>query len=84
MSELISRPLVEIARALRDKQATAQELAEQAIARHDRFGERLHAYCLWTPERARAVALAADSAFAAERALGTPAERLGTPPMLAG
>jgi aspartyl-tRNA(Asn)/glutamyl-tRNA(Gln) amidotransferase subunit A len=70
MAELMSRPLIEIARALRDRQATAQELAEQAIARHDRFGERLHAYCLWTPDRARAVAQAADAAFAAGAVAG--------------
>ena len=70
MADLIARPLIEIARALRDKQATAQELAEQAIARHERFGERLHAYCLWTPERARAIARAADAAFAAGAVAG--------------
>src|SRR5580692_2171687 len=65
MADLISRPLAEIAGALCEKRATAQELTEQAIARHDRFGERLHAYLLWTPDRARAVAQAADAAFAA-------------------
>jgi aspartyl-tRNA(Asn)/glutamyl-tRNA(Gln) amidotransferase subunit A len=70
MADLIFRSLNEIARALRDKRATAQELAEQAIARHDRFGERLHAYCLWTPERTRAVAQAADAAFAAGAVTG--------------
>ena len=70
MADLIFRSLNEIARALRDKQATAQELIEQAIARHDRFGERLHAYCLWTPERTRAVAQAADAAFAAGAVTG--------------
>ena len=43
MADPISLPLIEIARALRDRRATAQELVEQAIARHDRFGERLHA-----------------------------------------
>jgi aspartyl-tRNA(Asn)/glutamyl-tRNA(Gln) amidotransferase subunit A len=65
MADLISRPLAEIAGALREKQATAQELIEQAIARHDRFGERLHAYLLWTLDRARAVARAADAALVA-------------------
>src|SRR5271170_6955924 len=63
MADLISRPLAEIAGALCEKRATAQELTEQAIARHDRFGERLHAYLVWTPDRARAVARAADAAF---------------------
>jgi aspartyl-tRNA(Asn)/glutamyl-tRNA(Gln) amidotransferase subunit A len=70
MADLISRPLADIARSLREKQATAQELVEQAIARHDRFGEKLHAYLLWTPDRARAVARAADAAFAAGAAAG--------------
>jgi aspartyl-tRNA(Asn)/glutamyl-tRNA(Gln) amidotransferase subunit A len=65
MPDLITRPLAEIARLLCERRATAQELVEQAIARHDRFGERLHAYLLWTPDHARAVAQAADAAFAA-------------------
>jgi aspartyl-tRNA(Asn)/glutamyl-tRNA(Gln) amidotransferase subunit A len=59
------RPLVEIARDLRARQVTARELVEAAIARHERFGERLHAYSHWAPEQARAVAQAADAAFAA-------------------
>jgi aspartyl-tRNA(Asn)/glutamyl-tRNA(Gln) amidotransferase subunit A len=70
MADLLSRPLIEIAGALRERRATAQDLAEQAIARHDRFGERLHAYLLWTPEQARAVAKAADAAFAAAAIAG--------------
>ena len=65
MPDLITRPLAEIAGLLRERQATARELVEQAIARHNQFGERLHAYLLWTPEHARAVAQAADAAFAA-------------------
>src|SRR4051794_32470017 len=63
--DLISRPLIEIARDLREGRASARELIEAAIARHERFGERLHAYSLWAPEQARAVANAADAAFAA-------------------
>src|SRR4051794_12547173 len=63
--DLISRPLIEIARDLREGRAHARELVEAAIARHERFGERLHAYSLWAPEQARAVADAADAAFAA-------------------
>ena len=70
MAELISLPLGEIARALRDKQATAAELTEQAIARHDRFGERLHAYLLWSPDHARAAAGAAGAALAAGAVAG--------------
>jgi Asp-tRNA(Asn)/Glu-tRNA(Gln) amidotransferase A subunit family amidase len=37
---------------------TARELVETAIARHERFGEQLHAYSLWAPEQARVVAQA--------------------------
>src|SRR5580693_8893096 len=59
------RPLIEIARELRDRRASARELVEAAISRHERFGERLHAYSFWAPEQARAVADAADAAFAA-------------------
>jgi hypothetical protein len=32
---------------------------------HERFGERLHTYSFWTRDQARAVAKAADAAFAA-------------------
>lgn len=63
--DLLSRPLIEIARDLRDKRTTAQGLVEAAIGRHERFGDRLHAYSLWAPEQARVVAQAADAAFAA-------------------
>jgi len=57
--------LIDIARGLRNRRASARELVEAAIARHERFGERLHAYSFWAPEQARAVADAADAAFAA-------------------
>ena len=43
-SDPLSRPLIEIARDLRERRASARELVEAAIARHERFGERLHAY----------------------------------------
>src|SRR3984893_16318643 len=60
----LPRPLIEIAGGLRDRRASARELVEAAIARHERFGDRLHAYSFWTPDQARAVADAADAAFA--------------------
>jgi aspartyl-tRNA(Asn)/glutamyl-tRNA(Gln) amidotransferase subunit A len=69
-ADLVSRSLIEIARDLRGKRLTARELIEAAIARHERFGERLHAYSLWAPEPARAVAAAADAAFAAGATVG--------------
>jgi len=68
--DLLSRPLIEIAADLRAKRVTARELVEAAIARHERFGERLHAYSLWAPEQALAVARAADAAFAAGLTVG--------------
>ena len=69
-SDLLSRSLIEIAADLRAKRVTARELVEAAIGRHERFGERLHAYSLWAPEQARAVAQAADAAFAAGVTVG--------------
>jgi Asp-tRNA(Asn)/Glu-tRNA(Gln) amidotransferase A subunit family amidase len=50
---------------LREKRLTARELVEAAIARHERFGERLHAYSLWATDQARAVAQAANAGFGA-------------------
>jgi len=63
--DLLSRPLIEIARELREKRTRARELIEAAVARHERFGERLHSYSHWAPQQARAVAEAADTALAA-------------------
>ena len=68
--DLLSGSLIEVARDLREKRVTARELIEAAIARHERFGERLHAYSLWAPEQARAVAAAADAAFSAGMTVG--------------
>src|SRR6202007_1673362 len=61
----LSRPLIEIARELRDRRTTARELVDAAIARHESVGGGLHAYSFWAPEQARAVADVADAAFAA-------------------
>src|SRR5271169_3070878 len=69
-ADLLSRPLIEIARDLREKRVTARELVEAAIGRHERFGERLHAYSVWAPEQARLIAQAADAAFAAGVTVG--------------
>ena len=68
--DLLSGTLIEITRDLREKRVTARELIEAAIAAHERFGERLHAYSLWAPEQARAAAAAADAAFAAGVTVG--------------
>src|SRR6201987_2087370 len=61
----LSRPLIEIARELRERRTTARELVGAAIARQESVGERLHAYSFWAPEQGRTVADAADAAFAA-------------------
>jgi aspartyl-tRNA(Asn)/glutamyl-tRNA(Gln) amidotransferase subunit A len=45
-------------------------LVEVGIERHERFGERLHAYSFWAPEQARLAAQAADAAFAAGVTIG--------------
>ena len=63
--DLLSRPLIELSADLRAKRVTARELVEVGIERHERFGERLHAYSFWAPEQARLAAQAADAAFAA-------------------
>ena len=69
-SDLLSSSLIKIACDLSEKRVTARDLIEAVIARHDRFGERLHAYSLWAPEQARAVAAAADAAFSAGVTVG--------------
>ena len=66
----LSRPLIEIAYDLREQRLTAHELIEAAITRHERFGERLHAYSHWMPAEARVVAQAADAAFRAGVTVG--------------
>jgi aspartyl-tRNA(Asn)/glutamyl-tRNA(Gln) amidotransferase subunit A len=69
-SDPLSRPLIEIERDLRERRASARELIEAAIARHERFGERLRAYSFWAPDQARVVAEAAHAAFSAEVSTG--------------
>ena len=69
-NDLLSRSLIEIAVDLRARRVTARELVEAAIDRHERYGERLHAYSLWAQEQALVVAQAADAAFAAGLTIG--------------
>ena len=68
--DLLSGTPIEIARDLRENRVTARELIEAAIAAHERFAERLHAYSLWAPELARAAAAGTDVSFAAGVAAG--------------
>jgi aspartyl-tRNA(Asn)/glutamyl-tRNA(Gln) amidotransferase subunit A len=64
MADALSLPLAEIAALLSEGKLTARELAEAAIANHERFGGKLMAYSQWAPEHARQCADAADAAFA--------------------
>ena len=70
MTELYDRPLAELAAALGTGAVSAEAVAEEAILRHERYGEALHAYKLWDAERFRAQARAADAALAARHAPG--------------
>jgi len=62
--------LAEIGRAFDERRLSARDLAEVAIANHARWDAKLHAYSLWVPEIARAMAQRADDAFAGGRRLG--------------
>src|SRR5271166_6042319 len=64
MADASSLPMAEIAVLLGEGKLKARELAEEAIANHERFGAELMAYSQWAPEHARACADAADAAFA--------------------
>jgi aspartyl-tRNA(Asn)/glutamyl-tRNA(Gln) amidotransferase subunit A len=64
MADLV-RPIASLARDLATRTVSARALVEEAIANHERCGELLHAYLLWTPSRARKSADAVDAAFAA-------------------
>jgi aspartyl-tRNA(Asn)/glutamyl-tRNA(Gln) amidotransferase subunit A len=70
MGDIFSQPLSEIAAALREGSVRAQDLAETAIANHERWGGPLNAYLLWTSSRARRAAEAADAVFGAGAAAG--------------
>ncbi|HZT51538.1 MAG TPA: amidase [Stellaceae bacterium] len=70
MADLLSRSLTEIAGALRQRTLRARDLAEAAIANHERWSDRLDGYSLWTPVRARRAADAADAAFTAGAVAG--------------
>ncbi len=64
MSDLLSRPMVELAALMAEGEIKARKLAEEAIAHHERFGGKLMAYSQWAPDYARKCADAADAAFA--------------------
>jgi len=64
MTDALSHSIAEIARSLAEGELSARALAEEAIANHARFGEKLMAYSQWAPDHARQCAAAADAAFA--------------------
>jgi aspartyl-tRNA(Asn)/glutamyl-tRNA(Gln) amidotransferase subunit A len=64
MSDLLSRPMVELAALLSEGTITSRALTEEAIVHHDRFGGPLMAYSQWASDHARQCADAADKAFA--------------------
>ena len=68
--ELLNETLAEVAAKLRDRKVTARQLAEAAIAAHEETGVALEAYKIWDPDRARALADAADALFDAGTVLG--------------
>jgi len=65
MADKLSLSIAEIATLLGQGKLKARDLAEEAIANHERFGAGLKAYSNWAPEHARKCADAADAAFAA-------------------
>ena len=80
MTELLARPIGEIARSLRAGEVQAEALAEEAIANHDLYDPPLGAYKLVDEDGARAAARSADRAFEAHRKGGSePAPLCGIP-----
>jgi len=71
MTEILSRPMAALAAALGAGRLKARDLAEEAIANHERCGGALMAYSQWAPDHARACADAADAAFAAGSRAGS-------------
>src|SRR5512135_2543359 len=64
MTDALYHSIAEIARSLAEGELSARALAEEAIANHARFGDKLMAYSQWAPDHARQCAAAADAAFA--------------------
>ena len=63
---ILTRSLGEVAAALRGREVSATEVMEAALARHERFGDRLQAYKYFDPDRALDAARAADDVLASE------------------
>ena len=65
MRHPIDNSLADIAAALRDGVTSAREIAEEAIARHDKWGDQIAAYRDWRADEILAQADAADEALRA-------------------
>lgn len=63
MAGNLDRPLRELARALREGETSAEALADEAVERHERFGDDLHAYKDFDSDYALRQARAADAAL---------------------
>ncbi len=70
MPSMADLTVADAARALRDGKVTATALAEDAIARQEKFGKTIGSYMQFLPAEARRAAKAADAAFAAGADLG--------------
>jgi aspartyl-tRNA(Asn)/glutamyl-tRNA(Gln) amidotransferase subunit A len=70
MSDPLALSLPRLAAEVRERRLSAVELVTAALARHERFGDRLHAYKLWDGDRALAAARDVDRALAAGRPVG--------------
>src|SRR5579863_5664841 len=71
MTDMLARPMIEIASALGEGRMRARALVEEAIGNHERHGGKLMAYSQWAPEHALQCAAAADAAFAAGSRAGS-------------
>ncbi len=67
MSDLLACSAVELARLIRDREASPVEVAEASLRRAEALDERLGLFVTRTPERALAQARAAESAVTATR-----------------
>ena len=68
MIEILDRPLAKVAEALRERELSALELAEEAIRRHETTGSSHHAYKHWDPAGTREAARSADERLASDPA----------------
>jgi aspartyl-tRNA(Asn)/glutamyl-tRNA(Gln) amidotransferase subunit A len=70
MTSMADWTVADVGRALRDGKVTAAALAEDAIARQEKFGRTIGSYMRFLPDEARRAAKAADAAFAVGADLG--------------